>query len=175
MKNDSRKARREADRVAQAAREAAGLAPGAALPAEGDEVPAPVAAAPPAPESGDTEAPESATAPAATVQPAEGADAGTDPKTEAASPEPAPERIHRAKKRGKALGLVGSLGVLKRAPSCALRPARARTETQWHTTDVFSMLCAPSFLRGCLYVLVFCEAARRDRKSFKQAAAGNEG
>ncbi|GAA3328747.1 DUF5719 family protein [Paeniglutamicibacter sulfureus] len=112
MKNDSRKARREADRVAQAAREAAGLAPGAALPAERDQVPAPVAAAPPAPESADAATPQSATAPAATVQPAKDADAGTDPKTEAASPAPAPERVHRAKTRGRALGLVGSLGVL---------------------------------------------------------------
>ena len=124
MKNDSRRARREAERVAQAAREAAGLAPGAKLP--DDNAPGKDPAAEP------SRAPVAATAatgaqapgaPATGGGPAQTAPAGTpEPAKETETPvalpdskEPAAKagaRGQRSKTRGRTLGVLGSVGVL---------------------------------------------------------------
>ncbi|WP_411732032.1 DUF5719 family protein [Paeniglutamicibacter sp.] len=147
MKNDSRKARREAERVAQAAREAAGLAPGAALPKDQDQVPGPVAAAPRAPEPGEKDTAAAAvepSAPAASAEPAKADDKddktvgpGKSPKAEAA----APVRGQRTKTRGRTLGLLGSVGVLclgaaAIAAGSVFPPATAATGTDVAVTSL---------------------------------------
>ncbi len=116
MKNDSRRARREAERVAQAARESAGLAPGSRLP----EANAPAKDAAPVP----SPAPVAAANGAGPVEPGKATDdpvppaaakATDDPVPPAAAKEPAAKagaRGQRPKARGRTLGMVGSVGVL---------------------------------------------------------------
>ncbi|MFL4476432.1 DUF5719 family protein [Paeniglutamicibacter sp. MACA_103] len=142
MKNDSRKARREADRAAQAAREAAGLAPGAALPRDGEQVPAPVAAAPqaPEPEATDAASPDAgSSAPTAPAEPAAAAEPAREPTAEAKPA--APARGQRSKTQGRALGVLGSVGVLclgaaAIAAGSVFPPATAATGTDVALTSL---------------------------------------
>lgn len=118
MKNDSRRARREAERVAQAAREAAGLAPGAKLPVvqtPGKDPaavpsPAPVAAAgtqgPKAPDTGAEPAAASTTGQAKAPGPSASSAGYRGSAAKAGA------RGQRSKARGRTLGVLGSVGVL---------------------------------------------------------------
>ncbi|OIH83298.1 hypothetical protein BLJ79_14430 [Arthrobacter sp. UCD-GKA] len=118
MKNDSRRARREAERVAQAAREAAGLAPGAKLPA--DEAPGKDPAAVPSPAPVAAAGTQAANAPATGAEPAPADTAGAAKETGvSAAPAGSREstakagaRGQRSKARGRTLGVLGSVGVL---------------------------------------------------------------
>lgn len=101
MSNDSRRARREEERLAQSAREAAGLAPGTAAPKNPEPTPAPAAAEPPVPASAGT-------------QDAANPDAGATAPRSASTSErsAAKEQSSKTKKQRRGLGMLGSIGVL---------------------------------------------------------------
>lgn len=128
MKNDSRRGRREAERAAAAAREAAGLAPGTPLPGkEGkDEAAAPVPAATPASEatgtpaagtpgpsesgkSPETETPEASGGPETTVKTAKTEQKPQIAEATAATPT---KRGRTPKSPRRTIGAIGSVGVL---------------------------------------------------------------
>lgn len=131
MKNDSRRGRREAERAASAAREAAGLAPGTPLPAQTgkDEAAAPVPAATPAseatrtPAAGTPGAIESGKSPETETPEASGGPEPTAKTTKAEQNPPAavaaegtaatPTKRGRGQKPPRrAIGALGSVGVL---------------------------------------------------------------
>ena len=114
MKNDSRKARREAERAAAAARETAGLAPGAPAPLQGEpatEAAPAVAAAPvPAPETPTARKTPTETTDAA--RPADGTPATPDSKDPATPSSTHGTHSKRRKSRTRVAGVLGSIGVL---------------------------------------------------------------
>lgn len=120
MKNDSRRARREAERAAAAARETAGLAPGAPTPLEAEPAKeaAPAVVGTPAPDPeyaaeqvAATTADTSTEAPNA-AKPAEGNPVATDSKDAATPASALGARGQRPKSRTRIAGVLGSIGVL---------------------------------------------------------------
>lgn len=122
MKNDSRKARREAERAAAAARETAGLAPGAPAPLAGEPAkeaaPAVAAAQSPDPASESAadqmaaKTAESPTPAADAAMPAKDTGAAPDPKDPAAAASTHRAHSQRKKSRTRVAGVLGSIGVL---------------------------------------------------------------